>query len=153
MRELKYVKMRVFNKNEQEFASSEYLFLNKQQLDLQSLHKEGYHIVKTVQPGKEKPRQFPEKKKVIRYLLWHFEPTYTSKNVDYHEPTHEQLIKCRVFSYIRELRQIMRRVEDDILRYKRKYVGNKKYEYELRVNEELQFQLRNRVEFIEKVSR
>ena len=135
---MRYVKMQVFNKNEEEFASSQYLFFGREELNLEELHGHGYHVVGSIERQK-KPLKFPMKKKMINYYKWHFKSNFTSKSVDYHQPTVEQLITCKVLYYKKQLRGIMRKVENDILCFKREYMGNNKFRYYLEVDEALQF--------------
>lgn len=148
---ISYSKLRVVNINEREFRSSGYYFLSKRKLSLVGLKEGGYHLVKSME--KEKPREFPQKKKMILYTETHFKSMFNSKSVDYHEPSDQELIECRVEHYKEELRVVMRRVRDDIVSYKRKYEGNREYSYHMVVNEDLQFKLRERVDFIEERAR
>lgn len=100
---------------------------------------------------------FPQKRGVLKKLAYLYIPEYVSTNVNYHEPSTIELIKCQSEYYKNELQEIIYKIREKILKYKKRYIGTFKktriYETYIEADEVLQSELRNRVYKIEQIVR
>ena len=67
--------MNVVNDDERIFKSHSYKFFDRKELHLNSIHDEGYHIMKEIVEKKS----FPIAKRKLKKLKAIFSPEYTSK--------------------------------------------------------------------------